>query len=339
MPDFIDKIDLSGTYIPLNDDRLNTDIFTSMRGKNMVCFGDSWTKGTGSLAGAPPGATIENSRFTHAAAVALGMNEMNYAVGTSGFMRPLQTIDQVTAAVGAMTDQEKRDVKLAILVNGINDMRHTNDETLSDVLDQVQNVINTILNNFPNCYVLFGVDIQANGIDAIMFEWTNAMVEKALSISARVQYLNMANLLTARMDLYDTDTTHPNYNGHQAIGGLIVSSVLGGTSLPIAYMGTPTLDTGYTINGEGFQLFKVGPFMVLTPGAMVIASEQQQVGNRQIGTLPTGCGSPYRNLYGMIVQGNAMSGTICILQNRLYINTLTAAGSSFTPMMVWLPYY
>ena len=245
MPDFIDKIDLSGTYIPLNDDRMNTDIFSVFKGKNMLCFGDSWAYGTGSTTDAPPGATYENSRFTHTVCSALGMNEMNYAEGASGFMRPLKTIDQVTAAVSAMSDQEKADTKVALLISGVNDLRNIASETLSDVLDEIQNVINTITNNYPNCFVLFGINITMKNITADMHDWLSQMAEKAQTLTNKVQYVNISDMLSYRDDLYISDGLHPNYPGHQALAGLIISSLLGNSGIPVRYMGRPTLNTGY----------------------------------------------------------------------------------------------
>lgn len=341
MPDFIDKIDLSGTYIPLNDDRMNTDIYSVFKGKNLLCFGDSWATGYLSTTNAPPGATEQNSRFSYVVSTAFNMNEMNYASSGSGFDRPGNKIlTQVTTALAAMSNQEKTDTKIALIIGGVNDLKNIASETLSDVLNEIQNVINTITNDCPNCYVVFGVDIPENLVSVEMHDWLNQMAEKSQMLTNRVQYLNISEVMSSRLDLYNSDRLHPNYTGHQVLAGMIISALLGSTSPTIRYMGKPTLETGYTIHDDkGLDIFKFGPFMVMTPGQIDIASAQQQTGYRKIGDMQRGCGASDVDVLSSVFKNAAISGSLYLRDSRIFLNTTAADSTAITQCILWLPLY
>ena len=299
------------------------DLVHALKGSNIVVFGDSWSTGTGSNDGAPPGTTYEDNRYSSTVAKAFDMKEFNFGISGSGYTRPNTIADQIDYADGHMTDDEKINTKVVSLIAGVNDIRNYSDTTLADFESAVLAAVNSCSTLFPNALILLGIGCVAEGMADEMYNYLGYASQYALTGGKRVQLLDLVSLFTGRPDLFRSDKVHPNYTGHKELAGLMISSLLGGTGLPLKYLGKPEMNTGYTIH-EGLQVYKVGPFIHLAPGRIDIASAQQTTGNRAVGDMPSGSEHTTSHCYSVMCYGTNIHGTSALNANHLYINPDTA---------------
>ena len=290
---------------------------------NMVVFGDSWGIGTGSNDGAPPGTTYDQNRYSSTVANAFEMKEFNFAISGSGYTRPNTISAQINYAEQHMTDEEKENTKVVSLIAGVNDLRNYGDTTLDDFKNAVLQAVIDCNSIFPNALLLVGISSTAVGMEDEMYQYLGDASQFVLTAGRPVQLLDLVSLFNGRPDLFRSDEVHPNYEGHKELAGIMISSLLGGTELPVKYIGKPEMETGYTIH-EGLQIFRYGPFLHIAPGRIDIASAQQTTGNRKVGTVPEGSGHGVSHCYNIMCYGTNAHGTSALNGRNLYINPDTA---------------
>lgn len=311
------------------------ELFHEMKDKNFVVFGDSWGIGTGATDGAPPGSTFEENRFSSVVANAFGMKEFNFSISGSGFTRTNTIAAQISYASTHMDTDEIEDTRVVCLVAGVNDLRNIAQTTLSDFKDAVLTAVSDCADLFPNALILLGISCAAVDNTPEMYQLLGEASTYAFMSAKTVQLIDIASLFASRPDLFRADEVHPNYEGHRKLAGLIISSLLGGTNLPLTYLGQPTMETGYTI-ANGMRIFKIGPLVYMSAGEIDIATAQQGTGNRQIATLPDGCGIVDCQIYNSLYYGTQVLGTSCLNNHRFYINPTSSSPSCFTPAYIFI---
>lgn len=307
-----------------------TDV--SLKGKDIVFFGDSWTVG-GS-------ASVPSLRFSTIAAGKLGMVERNFGVGASGFCIPNnEIISQVITAGNTMTDAEKAAVPIVVFIGGVNDWRHRGDYNISSAIfnSAVLSAVLRAKSTFPNAKIYVGISNatrtgmtdgwrnfitsaqnyirRASGLDAIVMQW----------VAERTNY---------NSDYYRSDDLHLTDLGHSVLAGHIVQYILGGTDDINYYYGTLDVLDGVALEFSG-HLFREGYDAVLIADSWTFTEPITE--NTLVGSVPDDL-KPRTNLYIPIYRGNVGVGTVCITYSgniRVTPNSGQTIPNGFTPTVRW----
>ena len=332
----IKKIHELESKLATSDNSVNAmNLLHALAGYNLVCFGDSWGEGAVATDGGPLDATYANSRYSAVAATTLGMTEYNFAVNGAGYTRPSNLIStQILNAEASMSNEERYKTKVVTLIAGVNDIRHMGDTTLPDLKDAVVNAVNMVAHAFPNAVILLGFSVIPTGMTPVMIEWVGEASEAALTATKPVQIIDIQSFLCYRTDLYYSDLLHPNWLGHRELGNLIVSNLLGGTGLPIKYIGVPTPRADYTID-HGFEIFKIGNLIYINAGRVLLTGAAVVAGQRVWADLPADC-EPYEQTFNGLYAGNNPHGSSCLYQTRYYANPDAALSSLYFPAMIYM---
>lgn len=297
-------------------------------GKKIAFFGDSYTYGTG----ASDHLSGDTKRYSSLLASWLGMQELNYAVGGTGWCYSGNNMNkdfnqQIVDASAALSTAEKNDVYLVIIAGGINDTR-VNDYTYTQMYNAATTATNTAYNTFPNAKILI-VPMLYQG-----FQFTykarvlyDAIVNAMHKINKRNVYV-MEGCYTwnwGDRTHFANDKLHPNDLGHETIAKNVLHGIFGELTQWENYI--------YNINfGENFEpaqnetnsgtvkctisikegIVYIKPLRIL-PSVAVTE-------NTVIASIPKSC-APENNAYIQLNRANNVIGCAAVAFNsNIYIN-------------------
>lgn len=199
-------------------------------GKKIAFFGDSYTYGTG----ASDHLSGDTKRYSSLLAGYLGMQELNYAVGTTGFCYSGNNLNknfnqQIIDASNALSTAEKNDVYLVIIAGGINDTRR-NDYTYTQMYSAATSAANTAYNTFPNAKILV-VPMLYQG-----FQFTYKARVLYDAIVNAMHKINKRNVFVMEgcytwnwgdRTHFANDKLHPNDLGHETIAKNVLHGIFG----------------------------------------------------------------------------------------------------------------
>lgn len=306
---------------------------------NIVFFGDSWTMGTGIVMEDRP-----TKRFTAIIAKKLGLIENNYGVGGAGFVRNGNLFStQITTASSNMTSEQKNNTKYVVIVGGVNDYRHKDDDstTLTSFVNGVVSTITKAHNVFPNAKIVLGL-----GDTCLSYfpQWAKEWYHKAMiSVESSVQFpcmviKNLYNVISGNTAEYSSDGLHPNESGHSKFGGYLANAILGGGQTVHYIVGAVTRKSGITWSASGgvtlpANLYRIDDEYIITP--CCFDSSTAISSNTAIASIPVQC-SPSQNMYGQFYRANQAKGACCITASgSIYVNPTESVSGGFLSQLRW----
>lgn len=337
MPDYVKKFDLGGADIYIKDEVARNNIADiphnlyakAEKGKNIVFIGDSWTVGTG--ADDP-----DTEKFSTVLCESLGMSEINLGVSGSGFARPTPFQDQADAAV-LLPVADRRNTNIIMIVGGMNDLRHTDDETFAQVSSGISGLISTLVPYFPNAVICFAINTIPYETTATMREWIERMKQY---ITARTKahvilFDTFTQIFTSNVSLFAPGLINPTTYGHARIAGYLKNALLGGVyANPLRDTDEITWTrTGYS-TGSGGHIYTDGKFVYIEQSNINMASE---TGSHICGSVPQGL-RPARNVYFPIfhTSDGLIGSGVVNSSGGVYINQITAHDSAYFGTLMYL---
>lgn len=303
-------------------------------GETVLFIGDSYTYGTGASdhnAGAGP----DTKRWSSIVARTLGCNEINVAVGSTGFVDPgssgqnMPFITQFNNWYSNASTSLRNEVRAVFVAGGYNDVWNS-DSSWNTVLSASRTICNRIHSALPNA-ILVLVPMMYCGYDYTVKARNlyHAIIRGAQSCShpERVCCIKWAFTWTAYDADIASDGIHPNDNGHLHIAQGVLQGLNDPEGASSDTWETMTYSSGSGVS-EGSQNFvervkdKVTRFstrfVFSTP---LVANER-----RTIGTIPRTI-TPIMNVYAPFYYGDEVTGTLCVLPDgRIIIHN--TSGSS-----------
>ena len=310
-----------------------TAVTRSLKGGTSLWCGDSYTYGTG----ASDHHAGDTRRFSSLVCAALGMEEINIAVGSTGFVdpgssgqnSPFQT--QLNNWYNA-NQNRAADIDVVFISGGYNDVFYDN-ATYSATLTSVRNIIKYTAEKFPNAFIVltpmmwrgWGLTVKAKNL-------YSAIVQGCMTAehNERVLLLRDAWSWTFNQECCADDHIHPNDVGHARIASAILQGLNG--------RGTDYLSWNSLVAAEGTTFYNTA--FVLRKGMLCTLDpffayfEVASGANKVIATLAKNA-CPVSNVYGSIYSGNKYAGVYCITESgNVYVFNTTSStlkSAYFTP--------
>lgn len=280
------------------------------KGKNILFFGDSLTVGTG--------ATDPALRYSTLLAGNLGMTEINYAVGASGFTIASNTIlMQINRASDAMSADDKANTPLIFILAGGNDLRHMSSTSISAYGAAVLNAVTACRNSFPDATIILAQANQTFNGCATYTQWywmdyADSLVQRYYADGRYVKVLHHpGNCLSGIESCWASDNIHPNDLGHRQLAGYLTNFILGGDPRVSRYCGE-----SFTLNTELVSQVQLMPHTFRKDDLVIISRGQFRfasaiTANTQIGTYNYIAPSE-QSLFIPVTVNGAIVGTITV---------------------------
>lgn len=329
---YVDKFELDNQEILIKDSETSQNLkelplnlrCKIYRDKNILFIGDSWTVGSGSTDPA-------NNRFSTQLANGLEMIEKNYSTGASGFARPLTFQTQAETAISELSQTDKDDTYLIMIVGGVNDLRNRDSESITDVRTAMTQLVTTLSNNFTNATICFAFNMIPTQNTTIMY-WLQMFKEHILNMTSKPVMLidNLQKLVIGRSDLFRNDLLHPTNDGHTLIAGFLKNALLGGTNENFT-----CYNSIIDINNSDYSLYSGGHIFTNGEKVMIegvdITTSNPTTSQVVIGTIPQGL-RPLSRVPITLYRGSSIVGMGIIHNNgNIYITQSSAGGSFFIP--------
>ena len=291
---------------------------SQITGKNLVIIADSW--------GVGGSASTQAQRFSTRLANSLNMNEFNFSVGGAGFALGNSFISELNTANDTMTDEQKSDTSIVLIVGGVNDWRHRVDSeiTVTSFVDAVNNTISRAHAIFPKALIVIGVSTTTKlGYTDTWRHWAsfasrNASANKSYPVKV-IQ--NVGNCVNGYDGNYVSDNLHLTDLGHSRFAAHIEQAILGGKTNVFYYCDAIDLEEGfaYTVIPH---IFRENDEFILSDMRVTFPSAISS--NTLIGTFnPTF--APKYTIYTPAYQGDRIVGCVGITTNgHVYFNSLSA---------------
>jgi len=294
-----------------------------------VCFGDSWTVGTGIAQVDRP-----TKRFTAIVANKLDCTEFNFGVGASGFIRSGNLFStQINTADSQMTTEQKNNTGVVLIVGGVNDYRQQlSTSTQAQFVEGVVSTANLAHTVFPNALIVLGIgNTNLSYFPEKARQWYSAAIsacERQLNFPSIV-IKNLYNVISANTALYTSDNLHPNEDGHGYFGGYIANAILGGGQTIFTSLGTVSLNSMTSLDGaEGpteLTIWRVNDEIVVDAAHFMFSPEI--TASTVIGTIPAKI-TPASNAYFPFYYANQFAGNIAItVSGNMYLIPATGVSS------------
>lgn len=314
-------------------------------GETVLFVGDSYTYGTGASdhnAGAGP----DTKRWSSIVASTLGCNEINVAVGSTGFVDPgsggqnMPFITQFNNWYSNASTTLRSEVRAVFVAGGYNDVWH-DDASWNTMISASRAICNRVHTVLPNAHLIL-IPMMWCGYDYTIKARNlyTAIIKGAQSCThpERVCVIKDAMTWTAYTGDIASDGIHPNDNGHLHIA----QGVLSGLNDPSG-TASNTWDTNrYTDNVQsgatnfiervGTRVYRHESYITLT---------QAVSGNTVIGQLQPEF-IPRLNVYCPIYFGNAIVGTFAIVgeespgtSGSIHIIPTQSVQYFFVPPLAW----
>ena len=279
---------------------------------NLVCFGDSWTVGTGIAEADRP-----TKRFTAIVANKLDCTEFNFGVGAAGFIRSGNLFStQINTANSQMTSGQKANTGIVLIVGGVNDYRQQlSASTQAQFVAGVVSTVNLAHTVFPNALIVVGIgNTNLSYFPEKARQWYSAAISACEQLDFPALIIkNLYNVISGNTSRYASDNLHPNESGHGAFGGYIANAILGGGQSVFSALGTVTLTSGVSLDGtEGpteLTLWRVNDEVVI--GAARFTFSPAVTNAKIIGTIPAKSAPP-SNAYYPFYNSDQHAGNIAI---------------------------
>ena len=296
---------------------------------NLVCFGDSWTVGTGIAEADRP-----TKRFTAIVANKLDCTEYNFGVGAAGFIRSGNLFStQINTANSQMTSEQKESTGIVLIVGGVNDYRQQlTTSTQAQFVNGVVSTANLAHSVFPNALIVLGIgNTNLSYFPEKARQWYSAAIsacERQLDYPSLV-IKNLYNVISGNTSLYASDNLHPNESGHGAFGGYLANAILGGGQSVFTALGTVTLSSGVALDGtEGpteLTLWRANDEIIV--GAARFTFSPAITSSKVIGMIPAKA-TPPSNAYFSFYNSNQYVGSIAITASgNVYLIPATGISS------------
>lgn len=296
---------------------------------NLVCFGDSWTVGTGIAEADRP-----TKRFTAIVANKLDCTEYNFGVGAAGFIRSGNLFStQINTANSQMTTEQKNNTGIVLIVGGVNDYRQQlSTSTQAQFVEGVVSTANLAHTVFPNALIALGIgNTNLSYFPEKARQWYSAAIsacEHQLNFPSLI-IKNLYNVISGNTSMYSSDNLHPNESGHGKFGGYIANAILGGGQTVFSAIGTVSLSSGVTLDGtEGpteLTLWRANDEIII--GVARFEFSPAITSSKIIGTIPAKS-TPPSNAYFSFYNSNQHVGNIAITASgNVYLIPATGVSS------------
>lgn len=294
------------------------NILSLYKGKNCVWVGDSFTTGVG--------ADPKTKRVSTVFCDAMGMTELNYGVGATGWIWGTTSntpyITQVQNAYDAMTPEQRENTAMVVLPGTSTDVSHGSSSAQIGAAATL--CAKKASDLFPNAVIYVIPMIW----DKALFTYNayDATVEICDQINrAAIPRVKMDEdsytWLLGRHEFYTSDNVHPNNRGYAVWAAKMISSVLGSANTA-GYINSFTSDFGawdkktyYLKNG-----------FVFMPGYK-ITNVSVAGGDVKIGTLPNNIRPAY-NQTTVLSSGGEAVGYVTYQTDGVILMTHSARDST-----------
>lgn len=197
-----------------------------LKGRNLVCFGDSWIAAHNVYA---------NAVYPEIIAADYGMQLLNYAVSGATYSdynpdkKVLHVITQLEKAIDEMSEEDKNKTSLVIVNCGANDMKHLSANTSTQFRNGVLNFYNKLKGVYPNARICVVLDHWYSGKDYHYLQYSQLLADALKGYKINALYLDsfFNEFCCQTSAYYNSDYMHPNTQGHLAIAALVKSRLMG----------------------------------------------------------------------------------------------------------------
>lgn len=319
----------NGENVMINDiinKEYPTNTTRALKGGKALFCGDSYTYGTGAsdhLAG-------DTKRFSSLICAALEMEEINVAVGSTGFIDPgsggQHAPFQTQLQNWYKSNQSKAaEIDAVFISGGYNDVFYDN-ATFSATVTAAKNIIKYAAETFPNAFIVFtpmlwrgfNLTVKAKNL-------YSALVQGCMGAkhNERVIMMRDAWSWTFYESACASDHIHPNDTGHAAIAGAILQG-LNGRGNDFLTWKRLSASSGTTTHNTPFILIK-GMLCTLDPFKVSFSS----IGagrSAVIATCPEEA-CPVTNVYAPIYKGNVQVGNWALTESGNFYIFNTSDGA------------
>lgn len=308
-------------------------IYSYFYGFKMVVIGDSYAYGTG----ASDHLSGDQNRFSTILANRLGAEEINAAVGSTGFCdpgsggqnKPFAT--QIDDVVNSMSTSDRSLVHLVLIAGGINDYREGSTYNATAMTSAASSCCEKAADGFPNAIILT-VPMLLNGHDADprLMNFENAIINGVAGTSGHRRNVYIKGAWTWNWGMashYANDALHPNDLGHRVIANKIYANILGGEVYENV-LESITFDSGYSSSVDNGGYFEFMNGIVHSFGTIVTLDTDLAANvTQKIGNVAAGC-VPLVNVCTPITKSNNQVGVAIITTSgALYLHTTAAVAS------------
>lgn len=275
--------------------------YKAWNGKKALIIGDSFSDET------------SGSKWPTYLAQSLGFTYQNYAVGSTGFVDPgssgqeMPFANQVAKAATDLSAEEREAIDYVFVFGGYNDVSRS-DVTASIMQTAANNVSTAISTSFPNAMIIcIPMNWRVDKFSSTARNYAGAIVYgMTANTSAPVKIIDQVwTWLLCSSAHYGSDLLHPNEKGYRQLAKFIEARLFGGCERYV--MEKFSLSSGYSYyeSGTGYPFLKGD--MVIIPGAY-INFDSAMSAQTTIGTVPDIL-VPSGTQYGVMAKGNAVVGT------------------------------
>lgn len=214
--------------------RLDTRPFMSamLEGSSALFIGDSYTYGTGA-SDHNSGAGPDTKRWSSLVCAALRLTEINIAVGSTGFVDPgssgqnMPFITQYNTWYSSASSSTRNTVKAVFIAGGFNDCFYDG-ATWTTTQTNARNLINRVISTLPQA-AIFVIPMLWRGYNYIIkaenLYMAICQAAKTCSNPSRVTLIRDAPTWTAYTGDIHSDGIHPNDNGHMHIAQGVLQGI------------------------------------------------------------------------------------------------------------------
>ena len=302
----------------------------NLKGRNIVCFGDSWTTGAG--------ASQSANKFTTKVAESLGMNEFNYGVGGSGFVMPNNIGQQISNASSNMTTTQKANTSIVLICAGVNDVRYLDQFTISEFTAAIDSAIASAHAAFPNALIVAVIgNTLCHGMSEVMLHWITTGQETAqLRKAFPVMVCRGCENWIRNQDIrFASDGLHPSDTGHLIWASFIVNAITGGSNYVQDMLQTMQFETGVSATVYP-RVWKENGLIKVSSGRITFSENITET--TLIGHINPTC-APEENIYSPVYTGNIINGTLAITgSGNVYVTPTNEMAACYFPGCDWLMY-
>lgn len=325
--------------------RLDVRPFLSsmIEGSSALFVGDSYTYGTG----ASDHLSGDTKRWSSIVSAALGLNEINVAVGSTGFVDPgssgqnMPFITQYNTWYNSASSATRSSVKAVFIAGGFNDVFYDN-ATYTATQTAARTLLNRVITTLPNAAIIFvpmlwrgyGYTVKARNL-------YNALCKAALTCSRpdRVTCIKNAFTWTAYVDDIYRDGIHPNDTGHAHIAQGVLQGINDPAGASSDTWNTTTYND-YVSSAASNMMERIGG--ICYRHQSIIYFNDAIASNVTIGQVPPEF-VPRQNLYSPVFSSNSVAGSIAIVgaeaasgtPGSLHVIPSSSLTSCFVPSFSW----
>lgn len=297
----------------------NFDYFSNY---NAVFIGDSYTQGQGST----DWQTDHTYRYSSIVSAMLNMTEFNFAIGATGFLNPAGDRNgafttQIINARNAMSESERENTRLVVIMGGIGDSQTSADYSYEQEVNAVKQTCDNAHIFYPNALIcLFAMPWKGKLFLPRTLNLYNAIVKGGFLSKNTKVCQGCYTWMFGQGDKYADDGVHPNNAGHARIAEYVLSAIISDNWTQWEDQRAVLIPTNTDITFDHAEHPEIIPCVTIKQGLVYMSELSAGFtdgpwtpgNNYQITTIPAAF-RPLRNRYALGFTGSEQNSIITLV--------------------------